>query len=124
MTDVFLELPLPPSMNHLYPTFKGRRILSQEGRNWYAKAIFKIQQQVDITWQKAMFPTERMKVSIWITFPDRRNSDISNRIKIVEDCLTKAHIWTDDSQIDELHVFRCPVSKENAGVKVMIGEII
>lgn len=120
MPDVFFDLPLPPSINHLYPTMGKRRVLSEDGKRWYAKAIYAIREQ---TRGLLVFPDHRVQMQLWITFPDKRQCDLDNRIKAVLDSCTKAGVWTDDSQVDELHIYRCKPDKEHAGAKVMISAI-
>ena len=34
LTEIKLILPYPPSVNHLYATFRGRRIISAKGRKF------------------------------------------------------------------------------------------
>jgi Holliday junction resolvase RusA-like endonuclease len=40
--------------------------------------------------------------------------------KILSDCITKAGIWKDDSQIDDGRVIRLPVSKADPHCEVSI----
>jgi crossover junction endodeoxyribonuclease RusA len=98
------QLPWPPTLNHLYPTGKnGRRFLSNEGKAYHeAVAVELLRQHV---------PRSRIAGRVELTLllqpPDYRKRDVSNLVKIVEDCLTRAGVWMDDCQIDDLHVHRC-----------------
>ena len=50
--------------------------------------------------------TCRLGLKLVLNVPDKRKRDISNCVKAVEDSLTKAGVWLDDSQIDRLIVER------------------
>lgn len=92
-----LEVPWPPSVNTLYATFRGRRILSRKGRE-YHKAI----EALWLEKRDGRMPlTGRLKVLRIFYPPDRRRRDISNLSKALDDSLTKAGVWVDDSQIDD-----------------------
>ena len=39
--------------------------------------------------------------------PDRRKRDLDNLHKGILDGLTHAGVWKDDSQIDDLRIYRC-----------------
>ncbi len=98
------QLPWPPSLNNLYPTgANGRRFLSKEGKAYHeAVAVELLRQRV---------PRARLAVPVELTLllqpPDRRRRDISNLVKVCEDCLTRCGVWADDCQVDVLHVWRC-----------------
>ena len=48
----------------------------------------------------------RLGYHLLLCAPDRRVRDLSNHQKAVEDCLTKALVWEDDSQVDYIEIFR------------------
>jgi crossover junction endodeoxyribonuclease RusA len=48
----------------------------------------------------------RLSVTVDIYPPDRRKRDLDNVLKALFDGITHAGVWEDDSQIDELHVYR------------------
>jgi crossover junction endodeoxyribonuclease RusA len=98
------ELPWPPSANHLYATFRGRRILSAKGRQ-FQNAVAAL---VKLAGHKAPM-TGRLRVSRFYYPPDKRRRDISNLTKAVDDALTFAGVWDDDCQIDEGREYRCAV---------------
>lgn len=52
------------------------------------------------------FNTDRVSITILLYPPDLRRRDIDNIEKAIFDSLTKAGVWEDDSQVDEMHVFR------------------
>lgn len=98
--SVQLTLPWPPTVNHLYATFRGRRILSAVGRQYHSA--------VAALCVAAGVPTITGSVAFRIDAypPDARRRDLSNIIKAVEDGLTKGKAWLDDSQIDYITVTR------------------
>lgn len=111
-----LILPYPPSVNSIWRTprtgkLAGRTLLSEKGRA-YRKAV------ADAMWEQragALPLTQRLRVDIEARMPDRRRRDLDNIPKAVLDALTHAGVWHDDSQIDDLRVFRGPL---------LTGEII
>lgn len=55
--------------------------------------------------------TERLRVELLVTPPDKRLRDLDNLLKATLDAMQKAAVYDDDSQIDELIVRRQPVRK-------------
>jgi crossover junction endodeoxyribonuclease RusA len=120
---ITLKLPWPPTLNHYYVAIKGRKVLSKGGRD-YHEVVRRL--CVDgLGWPKAgpYWNGQRIELTMMLYSPDKRKYDIDNRIKAVQDALTKSGVWTDDSQIDQLHVIRGGVDREDAHVMVMIREI-
>ena len=126
---VVLTLPYPPSSNHLYATrADNRRHLSQSGRAFHRQV-----QQVVLSTGARMANDERARArwcpwpmtgrliaSLYVYPPDRRRRDIENVSKIVWDALKGVGLYQDDSQIDELHIYRGAV-REVACVEVRIA---
>lgn len=95
-TGVEINLPWPPSVNRYYRTFRGRVIISKEGRE-YRKNV------------KAPERTEAVffgpvSVEIAAYRPDNRKRDLDNVLKVTLDTLTHLKIWDDDSQIMDLRI--------------------
>lgn len=111
-----ITLPIPPSVNALYRSIgRGRNILSKEGRDWYAKAVPMIQQQ-SCGW----FVLGKAELALTIYYPDRRRWDLSNRIKALEDAITKAGVWKDDEQVVRIVAEKGPVDKDCPRCEVTI----
>lgn len=101
-----LRLPWPPSINHYWRMVNNRMIISAAGREYAALVAYEIKQQ-----RSHMALAGRLSVAITATMPDKRRRDIDNLIKVSLDSLTKAGVWEDDSQIDELAILRGGVTK-------------
>lgn len=110
-------LPYPPSANRMYrfPKKLGYPLLSKEGREYY-KEIKSL-----VVWNDHI----RGPAQVWlgITMPDRRKRDIDNVVKPILDALTKAGIWKDDSQVQDLRVTKLGVLKPGQ-VRVIIWELL
>jgi crossover junction endodeoxyribonuclease RusA len=115
-----LTLPYPPSVNRMWRTprtgpLAGRTLVSVEGREYRAKVCATVG---DRLWQPLK---DRLRVDIEARMPDKRRRDIDNPIKALLDSLTHAGVWLDDSQIDDLRVWR---SAERTGEVVVRIEVI
>ena len=93
-----LTLPYPPSVN-TYWGFRGSRRFLTKKATEFKKAVAE-------AFTGTGFATERLQVTIYLYPPDRRKSDIDNRVKSCLDALVQAGFMTDDSQIDYLVVSR------------------
>ena len=107
-------LPFPPSLNSIWRavviTLKGkpqaRVLLSEEGRA-YRRAVRAVLHSLG---NPTTPPGARLALHLHACPPDRRTRDLSNLPKALEDALTHAGVWADDSLIDELRVTRGPVT--------------
>lgn len=116
---IVLSLPYPPSANNMYPTGRnGRRFLSDNGKSYHAEVHARVIEQL------RSYPrlAGRLAVTIALNPPDKRRRDIANCEKAINDALTKANVWLDDCQIDELHIIR-DVPLQGGRVVVTIDEI-
>lgn len=101
---ITLTLPFPPTGNNIYPTARnGRRFLSEKGKAYHAAV------HAAVLTQLGKYPrlAHGLSVTYGISAPDKRRRDIANSEKALSDALTKANVWLDDSQIDELRLVRC-----------------
>ena len=91
-------LPMPPSVNHLYATVRGRRVLSKEGRNY--KSAIGLSISVDMSRKRLTIPSKTAQIGIaaLFTFDNNRRTDLDNRLKALLDCLTGL-VYPDDSQV-------------------------
>lgn len=101
---VHLTIPgLPPSVNHLYPTVRGGRVLSTEARAWYvtvagACTVARI----------PAFASRKTPLMLELRFVGMTyQRDISNAIKAAEDALAAA-LGFDDRYVAYLSAARVP----------------
>jgi len=83
---------------------KGRLILSAKGRQ-YREAIKAL--GLEQRWPNFNHSRVRVEFEAWV--PDKRRRDLDNILKSLCDSLTHAGIWHDDSQIDDLRIYRAPL---------------
>ena len=106
-----VTLPWPPSTNRIWRNVavsgKPRTLLSQEGRV-YRKAAADACLATKLAGKQI---PDRLALRLVVQAPDRRARDLDNTVKAVQDALTHAGVWLDDSQIDRLLVERGPVVK-------------
>ncbi len=114
-----LTLPLPPSTNHYYRNLHGKTLISKRGRA-YRKEVAKYC-AIQLAGDNRRLPlTDRLSVFVLAQFPDRRRTDLDNRLKPLLDALTHADVWQDDSQVDALVIVRGEISRPPS-VTVTIG---
>jgi len=110
---LFLTLPYPPSLNSIWRsiviTVKGkpqvRVLLSEKGRGYRRSVMRQVEQAGN-----PITPTgARLALHLYVRPSDRRARDLSNIPKALENDLTHAGVWADDSLINQLTVKRGPV---------------
>ena len=99
-----LVLPWPPTVNTYYRNVAGKTLISEKGRQYRYAVLEQVLLQGGSHGYKG-----RLGVLIEAHVPDKRNRDLDNLFKSVLDSLTKAGVWDDDGQIDELSIKRMPV---------------
>lgn len=118
-----LELPIPPTANHLHTVARGRKIKTQAARD-YATAVAWLmadRYRVDPQgWQPG--PGDRLRVIVSIYPKDRRKFDFANREKALIDSVF-ANLDADDSQIDVLTLKRMPVDPKHPRVILTIEAV-
>jgi crossover junction endodeoxyribonuclease RusA len=115
--DIVLHLPWPPTINNYYKlTRSGVRYLDKKVRAFREEVLGSVAKQLPgVTLDDALF------MEVYLYPPDRRKRDLDNYMKGLLDALTEAELWKDDSQIDQLHIFRGTVVK-GGSVRVEISE--
>lgn len=110
-----LTLPVPPSANRYWRTFRGHSVVSAE-----AKAY-----KIDAAWMaKAAGITEPLAGDVALTvrwYRERKSGDLSNRLKILEDALNGI-AYNDDSQIVRIVAERYD-DKRNPRVEVEVEKV-
>ena len=107
MKPIYLTLSHPPTANTYYRNIGHRTIISKRGRQ------FALSVQSDVLTQLGRPPklTGRLAVLLRVNSPDKRKRDIDNVVKPSLDALTKAGVWQDDSQLDEIQILRGEIRK-------------
>jgi len=97
---MILELPFPPSVNHIWRRVGNRTVLSRGGRA-FRRAV---QSALAACGVRPM--AGRLAIIIDIHPPDKRRRDLDNMLKALLDALQHGGAYADDSQIDDLHIRR------------------
>lgn len=95
---MMLHLPYPPLGNRYYRNFRGRMVMSKEGRAYKAAVL-------ELAGRLSEEPFEGMvRVSIYAYRP-RKSGDLDGIFKCVLDAL-QGVAYLNDKQIVELHAYR------------------
>jgi len=106
-----VELPFPPSVNHYWRLWRGRMVISTEGRAYRARVA-------TILRAAGVRPmTGRLAVAIEAFPPDHRRRDLDNLLKALGDSLQHGGAFPDDSQIVWLLIEKAQLVQ---GGKVMV----
>ena len=118
---ITITMPVPVSANARLIRTKGRQLTnSRKYREWFIEAYREVRSQVP----EPDTIEGSVGLSVTVHFKDHRRRDLDNILKGLQDVCTKALLWEDDSQIDNLHVVRGEVDSEKKGfVEVRIWEI-
>ena len=100
-----ITLPWPPTVNHYWRNVSGRTLISSQGRLYREQVRWAVSVAKAALWPESA----RLCVAIEAQPPDKRRRDLDNLPKGVLDALTDAGVWADDSQIDDLRIWRGPV---------------
>jgi crossover junction endodeoxyribonuclease RusA len=87
------KLPWPPSVNHFWKARGSRRFISPVAKAWLDEAILLLRAT------RVRFDGP-VKVSMFLSPPDRRRRDGDNLEKAIMDSLVKAGVIRDDSLWD------------------------
>ena len=93
---------LPPTVNHMHINARARRFRTNECiayQDYVLGALSRL-------WPSKEPYSGRVALSLVFTAPNKRRWDIDNRVKAIQDCLARAGIIKDDTQIDKLEAER------------------
>jgi crossover junction endodeoxyribonuclease RusA len=102
-----LTLPVPPSVNHLYATVNGRRVLSRAGRDFKALVAEEVE-----GWQDRKrisnatlesFGRHCLSLTITFYFSTALRRDLDGGLKIAQDALCEA-MGVNDNLVTEIHL--------------------
>jgi len=114
---IVLNLPYPPSVNHMYINAHGRRFPNKKALDYKSQVADYV-----VEYKVPKLGDAKLSLTIWVYPPDKRKRDISNIIKIVEDSLQDAGVYDNDFNIDILIVQRGEI-KKGGGILVMLDKI-
>jgi len=116
MSGIVLRIPTPPSGNHRLLVARGRAVLAPEHRAWARAAVAAIRAQLPRGWEPLSGPVALL---LDVQVPGL-SSDVSNRIKSIEDALTEARVWLDDRQVVLIHAAKIIGKRGNCDVVATI----
>ena len=88
-----LNIPFPPTVNHMWGQSGHRKFLKKSAHE------FRLKVQEEVIAKSAKI-TGRLAIFIALYAPTRRNYDIDNRCKAVLDALQHSGVFEDDEQVD------------------------
>jgi crossover junction endodeoxyribonuclease RusA len=96
---VVITLPYPPSVNHYWRHFRGRTVISREGRTFRTNVCALL-----AGGNGPRKPPSGGRIALCMDAfpPDRRRRDLDNLQKPTLDALQHAGVYEDDSQVDLL----------------------
>lgn len=110
-----MALPFPPSVNRIWRQWKGRTLLSKEGREYRKRVADMVFMERPET-----FGRRQLRVVIAAYLPDKRRRDLDNLSKAPLDSLQAARVFDDDSQIIDLRIYRAGVDRDNPRLEVRL----
>lgn len=107
--ELFVVLPLPPSINHQYATVNGRRVLSSKGRHYKSAVAKHLSAILHQSPHRADFfeglGTHALSLSIRFYFKTALRRDLDGGLKISQDAICQA-ISLNDNRITEIHLHK------------------
>lgn len=98
MKTVNLSIDIPPSVNRVWRSVRGKVIKSADYKNWLNMAGWQIQAQRPGKIDGAY--------TLHVTFPECMRGDLDNRVKAISDILQKQGVIENDSYAFEIHLMR------------------
>lgn len=108
----------PPTVNNYYQKTQRGLFISQKGRKFRDQLCSDFHEQLS-----GMEPIQgkvRIDVIAWV--PDNRRRDLDNIMKPIMDAMTHAGMWDDDSQVDQMCVYRGAKSAPNGAIYIRVDE--
>lgn len=97
-----LQMPVSANDAWHHDDRTGGKVLTNEHRAFRTNVISRVRREMRTDPPLA----GRIEMTLRLYFADRRRTDIDNRVKPLQDALTHARAYKDDSQIDRLIVER------------------
>jgi Holliday junction resolvase RusA-like endonuclease len=96
------DLPMPPSSNNMFATYKGRRIISREYKAWKVVAA----ETLGAQYAAYGAPSIHKPLALHIRLGMNYRGDIANREKAITDLLVAHLDMPDDRYIDRMVIER------------------
>lgn len=122
LAEISLVLPLPPSINHLYATVNGRRILSRNGREFKTLVAEEVE-----TWQNrtrlsneavALFRHRYLSLNVTFYFTTALRRDLDGGLKITQDALCEA-LGVNDNRVVDINL-RKRINRQHPHIDVAL----
>ena len=114
--EIELYLGWPPSVNNYY-SHTARGTFIKAGGKQYRRDVCKaVHEQVP-----GLSLSGKLMVEIVCWEPDKRKRDLDNLMKATLDAITHSGLWEDDSQVDQLFIYRGALSKNNGMLGIRIN---
>ena len=103
-----MRLPFPPSLNHYWRKDRNGMHISEEGKRYLSQvrqlALLNGRGDTEYSLKVLRQPELKQRLMVRASFfcPDNMKRDLDNLFKVIFDCLTKAGVWQDDSQVFEI----------------------
>jgi crossover junction endodeoxyribonuclease RusA len=107
MPEATITLPWPPTVNSYWRSVGKAVLISRQGRE-YRQTVMRLA----LVQRFPRLKDARIRMEIEARPPDRRQRDLDNLLKSVNDSLEAAHVFDNDGQIDDLRIWRGPVVKD------------
>lgn len=119
---IALSLPLPPSVNHLYATVNGRRVLSRAGREFKAVVAEAIalwcEQQPGSPPFLELLRRRYLALTLVFYFVSPLRRDLDGGLKIAQDALCEA-IGVNDNLVVDIHLIK-RVDRQNPRLEILL----
>ncbi|WP_454064558.1 RusA family crossover junction endodeoxyribonuclease [Candidatus Nitrospira salsa] len=107
--ELFLTLPIPPSINQQYATVNGRRILSSKSRQYKTMVAQQILSTLTSSPNRTALQdnlkTHSLTLSVWFYFTTALRRDLDGGLKISQDAICNA-LGINDNRITEIHLYK------------------
>jgi len=112
-----VELPFPPSINHLWRRIGHRTLMSREERRFRRQVV------AILAAMQIRLLVGNLAVQVAVHPPDHQRRDLDNVLKALLDALEHGGAYTDDAQIVEIHIQKCATAAPAGKVRVVLQQV-
>lgn len=113
MDEIRLKLPYPPTVNHYYGTAGKHRYLKPQGKKFREDVAYIIKQNNIKT-----LTDHEIMLTTWVTLPDKRERDLDNLNKAIQDSLSYGKAIESDKYIKYNLIVRKGYNKGNGFIQI------